>query len=145
MAATGHQLHCYSSGTFKLLFFRILSRLSNLARCTLLSNLARCTLLFNLARCTLLFNLARCTLLFTLSFSYIFRIKDLDLGKLGTGFGLHDLPRMPELRDPNNSINFVASGVDTGAPQFRVSNLTTHAACGNLEFRISPRMRYAAI
>jgi hypothetical protein len=80
------------------------------------------------------FFLTPCTLNSNRYFRYIFRIKDLDLGKLGMGFGLHDLPRMPELRDPKNSINFVASEVDTGAPQFRVSNPTKHVR-GNFEWR----------
>jgi len=44
--------------------------------------------------------------------NYIFRLKKLDLGNAANGFGLLTLPRMPELSDPNTTINFVYANVD---------------------------------
>ncbi|KAI8885193.1 DEAD-domain-containing protein [Backusella circina FSU 941] len=43
--------------------------------------------------------------------SYIFRVKDLDLGALATGFGLLKLPKMPELRQVKD-INFDAEDMN---------------------------------
>jgi ATP-dependent RNA helicase DDX55/SPB4 len=43
--------------------------------------------------------------------SYIFRVKDLDLSKSATGFGLLKLPKMPELKDKKD-ISFVAEDID---------------------------------
>ncbi|KAI9498245.1 P-loop containing nucleoside triphosphate hydrolase protein [Zychaea mexicana] len=43
--------------------------------------------------------------------SYIFRIKDQDLGRVATGYGLLKLPRMPELRDAKD-VTFKAEEMD---------------------------------
>ena len=45
---------------------------------------------------------------------YIFRMKDLDLGRLATALGLLRLPRMPELRGGVGTAAFVPSAVDPG-------------------------------
>ena len=47
----------------------------------------------------------------------IFRVKDLDFGKLATGFGLIKLPKMPETRGKAID-NFVAVPVDTDEIKF---------------------------
>lgn len=46
---------------------------------------------------------------------YIFRMKDLDLGRLATALGLLRLPRMPELRGGAGTAAFVPSAVDPGS------------------------------
>ncbi|KAI8575903.1 hypothetical protein K450DRAFT_133636 [Umbelopsis ramanniana AG] len=43
--------------------------------------------------------------------SYIFRVKDLDLGKAATGFGLLRLPKMPELKGKTN-VAFEEENID---------------------------------
>ncbi|ORZ21298.1 P-loop containing nucleoside triphosphate hydrolase protein [Absidia repens] len=43
--------------------------------------------------------------------SYIFRLKDLDLGRVATGYGLLKLPKMPELKNSNQT-TFVNADID---------------------------------
>ncbi|KAI7902838.1 P-loop containing nucleoside triphosphate hydrolase protein [Cokeromyces recurvatus] len=44
--------------------------------------------------------------------SYIFRVKDLDLGRLAMGFGLLKLPKMPELKAQQSQANYVNSFIE---------------------------------
>ncbi|KAK9842057.1 hypothetical protein WJX81_006505 [Elliptochloris bilobata] len=50
---------------------------------------------------------------------YIFRAKDLDLGRLANALGLLRLPRMPELRGAVGTASFVPSAVDPTSVKFR--------------------------
>eukprot|EP01083_Nonionella_stella_P281879 959348_1 len=56
--------------------------------------------------------------------SFIFRIASLDLGVLATSFCLLRLPKMPELRDKHEKLNFKSAGpeVDIFAIQYKDKN-----------------------
>eukprot|EP00047_Mylnosiga_fluctuans_P003973 m.232036 g.232036 ORF g.232036 m.232036 type:complete len:609 (-) comp12292_c0_seq1:34-1860(-) len=51
--------------------------------------------------------------------SFIFRIKDLDMGRVATGFGLIHLPRMPELRENKSMTSFVPSKVPADSISYK--------------------------
>jgi len=51
--------------------------------------------------------------------NYIFRMNRLDLGHLANGFGLLNLPKMPELTNPNRSIHFHVTAVDTNSIRYK--------------------------
>ena len=51
--------------------------------------------------------------------SYIFRLNRIDLGNLANGFGLLNLPKMPELGNPNRTINFQPAPIDPNSIRFK--------------------------
>ncbi|KAG0166339.1 ATP-dependent rRNA helicase spb4 [Apophysomyces sp. BC1034] len=53
--------------------------------------------------------------------NYIFRLKDIDLGRVATGFGLLKLPKMPELKDQKD-IAFVAEDMDWDSYKYTDKN-----------------------
>lgn len=51
--------------------------------------------------------------------NYIFRMNRLNLGLLANGFGLLNLPKMPELTNPNRSAHFQGSSVDPNTIRYK--------------------------
>eukprot|EP01147_Barroeca_monosierra_P008192 gene8192-10144_t len=54
--------------------------------------------------------------------NYLLKLSALDLGMLANGFGLLDLPSMPELKKAKSVKNFIASTIDTSTITFKDSH-----------------------
>jgi len=72
---------------------------------------------------------------------FIFRAKELDLGRLATALGLLRLPRMPELRGAAGAAGFAPSPVNPGTVKVRA--LAARAllrACADRAARPAPAL-----
>ena len=75
--------------------------------------------------------------------TYIFRTKDINYGQLAMGFGLLDLPKMPELKDAKNSKDFTPSEVNTREIRYLDKQKERHRQIKIAELAANPVERKA--